>query len=422
MSDEPEDAPPGEGKGSGANPPTDIDLSYFDGLEPQERQRLLDAASKESQDAQVLRTMMNRGVSSFDPSHLARLLTSNTKAAMGVYGEPFLEAMTGLMLLDFDAYEGHPERKGELTKRIDEQVGAMMRAGYFTAREGEGFEISEQGEELAAVSLLIDELEGLSRMGRGDHAIHTYGEREHGYPMSIRPYRKGDSYRDISVRQSLKRAVVRGRDFPSTDDLRVYERTRSVSLDIVYALDVSGSMHGDKLDAGKKAAVGLAFTGTKAGDRVGVVAFNVRPTRVVEPTPQVEQVAREVASLSPALGTDIAAAIRAGREMLIDASTPHRGRHIIVISDAIPTTGDEDPVERSYEEASITAAADITISLVGIDLSEEGEDIGRTLTRIAGGRFYHISNPHDLHNVVLEERNEARMGLISNRPQRTRWG
>mgnify|MGYP000138418946 CR=1 FL=1 len=133
-------------------------------------------------------------------------------------------------------------------------------------------------------------------------------------------------------------------------DLRVFERKRNISLDIVYALDISGSMHGRKIDAGKKAAVGLALMGTRVGDRVGVVAFNTSVYIISPPTANVRHIAHRIVSLSPSSGTDIALAVAESVRLLHEYSDPERGKHIILITDAIPTSGSDDPVERTYRE------------------------------------------------------------------------
>lgn len=369
--------------------------------------QILEPRSDIGRNAKILREMLNRGVVSFDSKHLAKMIISNARSAFSVYGREFLQALTGMSILDLETFEGKYERLDMLKKTIDKKLTEMKKAGYIITEINET-KISEKGIELAAISTIIDEMDIVARFGSGDHKVYTTGNTVKGYPLAIREYRRGDSYKDISVRQTIKRAMLRGHEKILKEDLRVFERTKSVNLDIVYLLDISGSMHGKKIDAGKKAAIGLAIQGTRVGDRIGVIAFNTKPYRVVNPTTRVKTIARHIVSMMPSSSTDIAAAISEARKMLDESSHPEYGKHIILITDAIPTSGDDDPVENTYREVNKTIRYGITISVVGIDLTSEGEEIARNITRMARGRFYHIENPDELNKIVLMEQKIAR--------------
>lgn len=359
----------------------------------------------------MFRSMFNRGITNVDARHLAKMIMRSADSAFSVYGQEFLQNLTGFNAIDFYSFEGQYGRIEEMQRRIDNKLMTLKKAGLMITSKGKT-NLSEKAADMAAISTIMDEMDILARVGSGDHTVHTYGSHESGYPLSVREYHRGDSYKDLSIRQTIKRVAARGRNDIRKDDLRIFERTKSVSMDIIYILDISGSMHGDKIDAGKKAAVGLSLMGTRVGDRVGVVAFNNEVYRVINPTTQVRSIATEIVKLSPGNGTDIAAAIEESRKMIEEHSASQRGKHFILITDAIPTTGDDDPVTRTFEEVSLTNSQDISISVIGIDLSSEGEDIAKRIVQLSSGRFYHIQNPEELHKIVLEERSRARNQFI----------
>jgi len=106
---------------------------------------------------------------------------------------------------------------------------------------------------------------------------------------------------------------------------------------------------------------------------------------------------RNLIPVCPKKGTNIAEAIRTAAE-LFPASK--QTKHIIAITDALPTSG-KHPEEDTLKEVSNAKAQGITISLVGIDLSKTGERIAKRIVEHGQGRLYTIKELKNLDRIVL---------------------
>ena len=67
--------------------------------------------------------------------------------------------------------------------------------------------------------------------------------------------------------------------------------------------------------------------------------------------------------------------------------------------------GSEDflPEKETLEAVSLVRDHGITVSLIGINLDEKGEDFGKKVAELGNGRFFVIKNLKDLDTVILED-------------------
>ena len=82
----------------------------------------------------------------------------------------------------------------------------------------------------------MDEIDNMIPKGTlGEHVhkkISHYGEKgDH------RQYRKGDRFKDLAVRRTLKKAIRRGHKKIEKEDLQIYERLAKGINYVVYAMD-----------------------------------------------------------------------------------------------------------------------------------------------------------------------------------------
>ncbi len=343
-------------------------------------------------EAELLNEMTNRDISGLNPSHLSRVILADVYSAEKSFGRRVIEMLTEANVRELKRMEGSFRFRSKLVTTINEKMKKLTREGLM-GDDG----LTTKGVELIALNAFFDEIETIGKMKFGEHEGKKRGGD--GQVVETRPYHKGDSYRAIDVRATLRVAASRGHGEIMKGDLRSNERTSSVSVDFAYVLDSSGSMKGAKMDAVKKAALALAYMGMQEGDRVSVVSFRKKAELIVHLTNDLMEIARRIAPLKPGKGTDLAAAIREGR-LSLDES--HKDKHMILISDAIPTEGVR-PVQEALEEASLTASEDVTISVVGIGLDRDGERIAQEIAGIGDGSFYNIGDPSQIHAVMVEE-------------------
>jgi len=77
-------------------------------------------------------------------------------------------------------------------------------------------------------------------------------------------------------------------------------------------------------------------------------------------------------------------------------------KHLIILTDALPTVGD-DPEGETIAAVAKARGAGITLSIVGILLDPQGEKLAKEMTRIGDGRLYLVRNLDQLDKLVLQE-------------------
>lgn len=343
--------------------------------------------------------MQNRGIGGVNAVFVARSIVYDLGSAIGTFGEELLEGLTGLQIAELSRSQGKLERVSILADKIDSKLRALGAENYLLKEGG----LSKKAIAAIADETLRDELEILSKIGEGTHAASVAGFDAKGeQPV---PFQKGHSYRRISARKTVSTTIRRGRREPIKEDLRSLELTRKGGIDFVFVLDSSGSMKGDKIDACKRAAIGLAAVSVGTLDRVAAVSFRKEPEVICElsDSEDLPLFSEKIVSLTPGGTTSIAKALSIAAGILED-SRSRAAKHILLVTDGLPTEG-ASPAEEAKEEAEKAAAAGITISVAGIGLEEEGEKLARELAGIGSGNFYNVpAGRAELTSIVLEDR------------------
>src|SRR3989344_707415 len=214
-----------------------------------------------------------------------------------------------------------------------------------------------------------------------------------------RDYRKGDRYKDLALKRTIRKTVRRGHKKIKKEDLSVFEREARGKVYIVYALDSSGSMKGSKIDLCKKAGIALAYQAINENDKIGLLVFGSQISNEIRPTSDFEYILKEITKISPRKETDIASTILRSIELFPDEEVT---KHLIIITDGMPTIGDE-PEKETLNATSIARYAGITVSVIGINLNEEGEKLARDIVQIGDGKLYIVKNLENLDSIVLED-------------------
>jgi Ca-activated chloride channel family protein len=191
--------------------------------------------------------------------------------------------------------------------------------------------------------------------------------------------------RDPSPRRD--RSPLGGQEAPLRDPLGTFAvqvvrgpapPAKGRGRDVVFVLDTSSSMQGDKLDAAWGALVAGLGDRLGADDRFGVVLMNDRVTRQGETLGPASAKAKAealawVRGSYLAGGTDLAGGISAAAELLAHAKKPAAERIIIVITDGQPTWGtvDEKALRQAVQKAlSQLPGTRLSIAGIGDDSAE----------------------------------------------------
>ncbi len=255
----------------------------------------------------------------------------------------------------------------------------------------------------------------------------------------VRKYQRGDSYKDMAVRETIRDAIRMGRKNVGRENLYVYEREperRDLviegNLDVVVVLDLSGSMaYGDKLWYAKQAVVVMTIIAERYGNRVGVVGFRDLSTEVAEFGSGRNVTIAKVANLLPRGGTNIAAGIRRGIDLL--KAQPeggngakgkrgeHRRKQMILLTDGDATHPKPKQFAAEYARrcARLAARQGIGISVVCIGKQDEPSQVGRSynpelarqLAEIGGGSLFFVRDMRDLSAIFVSEIDRMMMGV-----------
>jgi Mg-chelatase subunit ChlD len=349
------------------------------------------------EDGNIITEALNQGLNAFTPDLLMEQLVKNFSMAKNLHGPKLLRLLTGYSEDYLEKNIRIPEFQREIKTNIGEKISDLKDKGLLD----ESGALSEKGFELASLTLYIEELDTLTTKDLfGEKIAHeksVYGEKD-----GIRNYSRGTKYRDISIRKSLKTAIRRNHRELSEKDLRVSERNSKGTISIIYGLDASGSMKGEKIELCKKAGVALAYKAIQDKNKVGIIVFGADIKKSIPPTNDFILLLKEITRIKASMETNMTKTI----EKSIELFQKTKGtKHLILITDAMPTVGKE-PEKESLHAASIARAHGITISLVGIDLNKKTEELAEQLVELGEGRFYTCRNIQNLDAIVLADYHE----------------
>ncbi len=336
----------------------------------------------------------NRGIGIFSPDLMFEQLVRNYAACEKLYGEKLLHLISG--------YSGHyleknvrfPEFQKILKMQITNTLNTMKNEGVL---DGEGM-ITEKGLSIATLAVILDELhlphgEGIHTSSRGKKK-DTYGERAEEHL-----FRHGDRYHDINMRKTVSKLIKHNKTSFQNKDFIVNQRIQKGGMSIIYALDSSASMKGKKISVCKRAGTSLAYEALKKKDNIGLIVFGDDVKESVAPTNDFELLVSKMVRMTASSQTNFVIMIDKARELLHPEKCQ---KHVIILSDALPTAGDN-PKESAKKHVAEARAEGITFSLIGIQLDAEGAQLARELVDVGGGRLYSVQNIDDVKTLVLEE-------------------
>lgn len=185
-------------------------------------------------------------------------------------------------------------------------------------------------------------------------------------------------------------------------------------VDVVLAIDTSGSMEGEPLDSAKEAAVEFVDT-LKASSRVALVTFGTRPTVVSAFTDDRSQLAADIGALGVEGETALFDAVSASAELARTSGVNVAG--IVVLSDG------GDTASRGTLEDTVSAvnAAGVPIFAVALPSYEADPVALETLARQSGGRLVALDVvaglPELYRGIAAELQDRFVLSFTSARPR-----
>ncbi len=352
---------------------------------------------EDADDGRLIEEALNNSVGTFLPDMMYSKMVQNYKQAKQMYGERLLQEVTGY---DSDYIEKNskiPEFQRELKSKVGQRVKDLKSKGLL---DDDG-NICEKGFKLASLVMYTEELDHLEAKGLlGDKKAKEkshYGERDDSWA-----YKKGDRYVDIDVRKTIKNSIKRNHKKIHAEDLKIFERISEGGIEIIYAIDSSGSMKGKKIEMAKKAGVALAYKAIDNKDRVGIIAFGSEVKAKVSPTDDFYQIISELTHIIASKETNFATTI----DEAINLFNPSKDltKHLIFITDGVPTVG-EDPEKSALDSIAFARANGITCSMIGVEIDEDASNFLKKAAELGNGKFHSVKNSNNLDTIILEDYN-----------------
>ena len=344
----------------------------------------------------VVEEAFNQNIGAFVPDLMFSQMVKDFKNAKKLYGQTLIRELTGYDPRFVDKNVKIPEFQRELKKRLKERIDQLKNDDIITSTG-----VFTKEALLTAALFLIDEnFEEQKRNGQFSFGrkIHFSGDI-FGEKGTTRPFIKGDKYRDVGIKESLKKAIRRNHKTIKQEDLVTFERESKQEVNIIYALDISGSMKGEKLRLAKKAGVALANKAIKDRNKVGLVLFGSEIEKKIPLTKDLFSFISPLTRITPKAETNIALAIKESRKLLEQAKGT---KHIIILTDGLHTT-DSDPTKTVLEEVSIARSQDISISVIGINPDSTGLELAQSIVDLSKGKLHGVSESSDLGGIIIAD-------------------
>jgi Mg-chelatase subunit ChlD len=344
--------------------------------------------------ARVLSDAINNNMSSFSPDISFEQFVNNFSSAKKLYGDTLVRELSGYDSNYVDKNIKVPEFRRELKERIKQNIERLKQEGLL---DKEGF-ITDMGYDFAALSMLSEELEKME--GKGFLGENISKQKANvGDIQDFRKFKSDDLYKSLSLRHTIKKAIRRSHDFIEKEDLVSAEKKSKGKMEIIYALDNSGSMKGDKIGVAKKAGVALMYRAITNGDNAGMIVFGSKVQKAISPTKDFSLLLNELTRIKTSGETDIVGCIDVAVKLF---GSKTKTKHLVLITDAMQTMG-KLPEKEVLESISGAANLGITITVVGISLNKEGEKLAKSIVNISNGSLYEVRSLDNLGQIVIED-------------------
>lgn len=344
--------------------------------------------------ARVLSDAINNNMSSFSPDISFEQFVNNFSSAKKLYGETLVRELTGYDSNYVDKNIKIPEFKRELKEKIKQNLEKLKNEGLL---DKEGF-ITDTGYDFAALSMLSEELEKME--GKGFLGENVSKQKSIvGDVQEYRKFKSGDLYKSLSLKQTIKKVIRRGHESVERDDLVSADRKSKGRMEIIYALDNSGSMKGDKIGVAKKAGIALMYKAITNGDSAGLIVFGAKVQKAIPPTKDFHSLLVELTRIKTSGETDISGCIDSAVKLF---GNQVKTKHLVLITDAMQTIG-KTPEKEVLESISMAADMGVTITVVGIGLNKEGEKLAKEIVNISSGSLYEVRSLDNLDQIVIED-------------------
>ncbi|MBN2226114.1 MAG: von Willebrand factor type A domain-containing protein [candidate division Zixibacteria bacterium] len=176
---------------------------------------------------------------------------------------------------------------------------------------------------------------------------------------------------------------------------------RRQSANLIFVVDVSGSMAREDRLGLVKQALHMLVDQLRRDDRVGIVVYGSEARVVLELTSDTYRIREAISSLMPTGATNAEAGLKLGYQMADRCFDRHRINRIILCSDGVAnigTTRAEDLLEwiRDYADRGIT------LSSIGFGMENYNDILLEKLGDKGNGNYAYVDDIEEAHRVFVE--------------------
>ncbi|MEM2121226.1 MAG: VWA domain-containing protein [Candidatus Woesearchaeota archaeon] len=346
------------------------------------------------ENAKIIMDSINKDIF-LNSNRIFENLVKNFSLTKKNLGAEFIKRLTGYDDKYIEKNIKIPEFQKELKRKIEEKFEDLRNQNLIDSED----RITDIGYDYAALNLVFEEFENLKNIEEG--VLKNKKNTFYGIRDDFKNFKSGH-YKDIDIRKSVRTALRRLHKSIIKEDLKETIRKDKSNINIIYAIDASGSMKGEKLEQAKKAGIALAYKALKDKNKVGLIVFQEKIITNIQPTNNFENLTRELIKIKAKQQTNIEQTIINSIGMF---SKTKGQKNLIIITDVIPTIAEkaEDPVERTLKAASIASSQKIRISIVGIKLDKQGLELAKRIVDMSSGKLYIVVDTKELDRIILEE-------------------
>ncbi len=187
------------------------------------------------------------------------------------------------------------------------------------------------------------------------------------------------------------------------------------NVDMVIVLDRSGSMQGRKIEDARQAVLKL-LTSLSAKDRFALITYSdsvqhIAPLDNVTENHQ-KQLEKHIHRITASGGTNLAAGLQAGINLLASAPGDENARKVILISDGLANKGITDSASLG-NMAGTAVEKEFAVSTVGVG-NNFNELLMTAIADRGAGNYYYLENPMAFAEVFQKELFFSKATVASN--------
>jgi len=190
------------------------------------------------------------------------------------------------------------------------------------------------------------------------------------------------------------------------DDFQAKTEAGRPPLSLSVVLDVSGSMHGQKIEHTRN-ALKMAARLLRDGDALGMVVFSDSAKVVMEPKRYNDQTRKVFLSLVDEIHPGGSTALSAGLVLGLEQAEamPTGNRLTLLLSDGHANIGETD-LEVIGRSVKVASGSGILVSTLGVGM-DYNEALMTEIATQGKGRFYHVQDPQEILTTMTAELGEA---------------